>query len=151
MLSGRGGLEDRDRAIGTSSTNGYAEFTVLYRYLTDSFLSAGVLYDTQETSNPINFSDEEVLTFFANVQHAFSSSLIMSGSIYYDDAELQAQLAAANIKDNTLRFGISLTWQPTQNWSVIFSYDLDSTDSDSFFRREDRSRVGIVGRYSFGL
>ncbi len=151
LTNGRFGVQDRNRSIGTSNTNFYAEFTVLYQYLSDSFASFGVIYDTRETSVTLTFTDEKTFSIFANMQHAISPSLFISGSIYFDDAELQAQTAPLNITDQSLRLGIGVTYQPTQQLSLILSFDHDKTDSDDFFRQQDRSRVGFTVRYTFGL
>ncbi len=114
-------------------------------------MAFNITYETAETSAPIQFSGEETFSLLLNIQHALSSKIFLGGSIYYDSADLIAQAAPANISDNTVRLGLSAIYQPTQNWSIIFSYDFDDTGSDDFIRTETRSRVGISARYTFGL
>ncbi len=151
QLNGRLGVDDRQQEIGTGDTNFYGQLTGIYEYNSDSFLAFSVTYETLETSSPIQFSGEETLSFLFNVQHALTSKIFLAGSIYYDSADLVAQAATASINDNTVRLGLSAIYQPTRNWSVIFSYDFDDTGSDDNFRTETRSRVGISARYTFGL
>ncbi len=153
QISGRIGLDDRNQNAGNSGTNFYGQLTGIYQYSDKptSFLAFSVTYETVETSAPVTFSGEETFSLLFNVQHALTAKIFLAGSIYYDDADLIRQTALANVTDNTLRLGLSAIYQPTKNWSVIFSYDLDDTDSDDFVRTENRSRVGISARYSFGL
>ncbi len=122
-------------------------------------MAFSITYETVETSAPVAFSGEETFSLLLNVQHALTSKIFLAGSIYYDTADLIKQNALANISDNTVRLGLSAIYQPTQNWSIIFSYDFDDTDSDDpslapgaiNSRTETRSRVGISARYTFGL
>ena len=151
QISGRIGVDDRNQNAGSSKSNFYGQLTGVYKYNPDSFLAFIVTYETVETSAPITFSGEETFSLLLNVQHALTSKIFLAGSIYYDSADLISQTAPTDITDNTVRFGFSAIYQPTQNWSVIFSYDLDDTGSDDFFRTETRSRVGISARYTFGL
>ena len=84
----RGGVEDRNRESSTDNATFYGEFTTFYRYQEESFISAGVTYDIRETSNPLNFTDDEVLSVFFNAQHALSGALTASGSVLYNASEL---------------------------------------------------------------
>ncbi len=151
QISGRIGVDDRNQAIGTGDTNFFGDLTGVYKYNTDSFVAFSLTYETLETSAPIQFSGEETISFLINIQHALTSKIFLGGSIYYDSADLIRQSAAADITDNTVRLGLNAIYQPTQNWSIIFSYDFDDTGSDDDFRTETRSRVGISARYTFGL
>ena len=144
-------MDDRQQDIGTGNTNLYGQLTGIYQYNPDSFMAFSFTYETVETSAPIQFSGEDTFSLLLNVQHALTSKIFLAGSIYYDSAELIKQRAPENVSDNTVRLGLSAIYQPSQNWSIIFSYDFDDTGSDDPFRTETRSRVGISARYTFGL
>jgi hypothetical protein len=150
-ISTRFGLEDRDRSVSTDDSSANATVMVLHKYDNRSFFSLGVSYDIQETTNPVNYSDEEVLAFFANIQHALSGSVYLGASVYYDDVELRPQAATTKINYNALRIGFNLTYEPRPSWSVIFSLDYDDVSSSDIFRVQDRLRIGVSARYSFGL
>ncbi len=152
-IRGRFGVEDRDRISSSDNTSFYGEFTGSYRYQEESFLSAGVTYDIRETSNPLNFTDDEVLSLFINAQHTFSGAFTISGSVLYNASELLQRdpTAGPNVEDDTVRVGFGLTYKPSDNLAIIIDYDFDNTTSDDPVREENRHRVGINFRYTFGL
>ena len=74
-------------------------------------------YDIRETSNPTNFTDDEVLSVFLNAQHALSGALTASGSVLYNASELLRRdtTIAPNTEDDTIRVGFGLTYKHSDN------------------------------------
>ncbi len=110
-------------------------------------------YDIRETSNPLNFTDDEVLSLFFNAQHALSGALTASGSVLYNASELLRRdpTLGPNTEDDTIRVGFGLTYKHSDNLSIIIDYDYDKTGSSDPVREENRHRVGINFRYTFGI
>ena len=57
----------------------------------------------------------------------------------------------SNVDEDTIRLGFGLTYKPSENLAIIIDYDFDNTTSDDPVREENRHRVGINIRYTFGL
>ena len=150
-VNARFGLEDRDRSASSGVSSMYATVAVLHKYADRSYLSVGASFNIQETTNPVEYSDEEVLGFFVNAQHAVSGTLFIGGSVFYDNSDLRPRGANASITDGGLRLGLNMTYEPRPNWSAIFSLDYDDVSSDDPKRSQQRFRVGISARYTFGL
>ena len=94
MVSGRFGVESRDRDSQPDVTAPYIELSTRYSYAEDSFVAAGYSYTLEESSDPIRFNDSEVNRFFANVQHRLSGAFTASGSITYEPSAAAGPRAA---------------------------------------------------------
>ncbi|MDB6166762.1 MAG: hypothetical protein JWQ83_1902 [Lacunisphaera sp.] len=149
LLSARAGVEDRKRELAASVTAPYLELSARYTYAEGSFLAAGYTYNLEESSDVIRFTDSKMNRFFANVQHRLAGSLTASGSLTYESAQLQGRGAQVDLDEKTVRFGLGLSWQPTKNWTVSGTYDLDDVNSDDASRGQHRSRYGVNARYTF--
>ncbi len=150
LVSARVGFEDRHRDSTTSTTAPYAEFSSRYTYAEGSFLAAGYTYVIEEPSDIVNYTDSNVNRFFVNLQHRLTGTITASGSITYSPARLQGRGGVhADINEDTTRFGLGLSWQPTKNWTADATYDLDNVNSDDPGRGQNRNRLGVSARYTF--
>ena len=149
MLSGRLGVEDRNRESAADTTAPYAEFSVRYTYTEESFLSAGYMHTIEEPSDVDRFTDTKVNRFFVNVQHQLSGAFVVSGSLTHEPSQLQGRTGQVDIDEKTTRLGLALAWRPTKNWAVIGTFDYDDVSSDDPVRGQDRNRVGVSARYTF--
>lgn len=150
----RVGGESRDRegavAGGNDDQGFYLSATLVHRYADLSFLSAGATFQTNETDDLFRFVDQEVFSIFGNIQHAFTEQVIGSTSLTYTNADNQARPGFTNVEDVIVRWGLGVTYLPTENWSFIFRYDLDNVTSDRLEREQERSRITLSARYTFG-
>jgi hypothetical protein len=149
LIAFRGGIEDRERDAQPDTTAPYVEASARYTYAQDSFFSGGYTYAIEEPSDIIRFNDSEVSRFFANLQHRLTGTITASGSLTYELAELQARSPYTNIDETVLRFGLGLSWQPTKNWTVSATFDIDEIDSDDPDREQSRDRGGVSASYTF--
>lgn len=149
MVSARGGVEDRERDSQPDVTAPYVELSSRYTYSQDSYLAAGYSYTMEEPSDTLRFNDSEVNRFFVNVQHRLSGPFTCSGSITYEPSQLQGRGAQADIDEETLRFGFGVIWQPSKNWTVSGTYDLDDIQSDDPTREQNRDRYGVSASFTF--
>ena len=149
LVSARAGFEDRKREQAASTTAPYLELSARYTYSEGSFLAAGYTYNLEESSDVLRFTDSKVNRFFANLQHRLTGTFTASGSVTYESAQLQGRSPQVDIDEKTLRFGLGLSWQPTKNWTVAGTYDLDDVSSDDPSREQNRSRYGVNARYTF--
>ncbi len=149
LISGRAGFEDRNRKAQPDTTSPYIELRSRYTYAEGSFLAAGYTYSIEEPSDTDRFNDAKVNRFFVNVQHRLSGAFTFSGSLTYEPSQLQGRAPQANIDEKTTRFGLGLTWQPTKNWTVSATYDLDNIDSDDANRGQNRDRFGVGANFTF--
>ena len=149
MVTARGGVEDRERDSQPDVTAPYVELSTRYTYAQNSFLAAGYSYTLEEPSDTLRYNDSEVNRFFVNVQHRLSGPFTFSGTITYEPAQLQGRSAQPDIDEETLRFGVGVTWQPTKNWTVSGTYDLDDIQSDDPGREQNRDRIGVSASFTF--
>lgn len=149
LMSGRAGLEDRRRNSAPDTTTPYLEFSSRYSYNEGSYLALGYAYTLEETSDVARFTDSKVNRFFINAQHRLSGVITASGTITYEPAKLQGRGSQADIDEKTTRFGLGLIWQPTKNWSITGTYDLDEVNSDDANRDQNRDRLGVSARFTF--
>jgi len=150
-LSGRAGAEWRRRSSERDTTSPYGELTAIFTYADNSFLSGGYMFTLEETSDSARFTDSKVNRVFASVQHQVSALIVASGSLTYESTVLQGRRASAqgNIDEHTTRAGTALTYQPSKNWTVSASYDVDLVSSGDLAREMVRHRVGVSAGYSF--
>jgi hypothetical protein len=148
-LSGRAGLEDRERDGGDDTVVPYIELSLSRDYAEGSFISGGYVYTLEEPSDVLRFSDNQVNRLFVNLQHRISAFLNASGSITYEPSQLQGRGGQVDIEETTTRFGLGLSYLPTKNWLVSATFDLDRVDSDDIFRGQDRTRLGLMARFSY--
>jgi predicted porin len=149
LVSARGGVEDRRRESQPDVTAPYVELTSRYTYGEDSFVAAGYSYSLEEPSDIVRFNDSEVNRFFVNVQHRLSGAFTFAGSVTYEPAQLQGRGPQPDVDEETLRLGLGLTWQPSKNWSINGTYDLDDIQSDEPGREQNRERIGVNASFTF--
>lgn len=150
LMSARAGFEAREREAGPNTTAPYVELSSRYTYAEGSFLAAGYTYTIEEPSDVASYTDTDVNRLFVNLQHRLTGTLTAAGSLTYEPSRLQGRAGVhADIDEKTTRFGLSLTWQPTTNWSVSGTCDLDDVNSDDPARGQKRSRYGVSARFTF--
>ena len=148
-LTARAGAEWRHRSSERSTTAPTAELSAKYDYADGSFFTGGYVYTIEEASDTAQFTDNKVNRFFLNVQHTIRPLLIASGSFTYEPSTLQGRRLTANVAEDTLRSGVSLSYLPTKQWTVALSYDNDHVTSDESARNLERDRVGLNASYAF--
>ena len=148
-LTGRAGVEDRQREGERRTTAPYAELTGRYDYAEQSFVSGGYTHSLEETDNPALFTDTRVNRFFVNLQEALTAQVVASVSVTVEPATLLGRRGQPNISETTTRFGFALTYVARKNFTFSATYDCDRIHSDAPDRRQDRTRLGINGRLYF--
>lgn len=150
-LSGRFGGEWRSRVGAPDTTAPFLEFSGRYAYAERSFLTGGVGYTIDESSDPDRFTDQKVTRYFVNVQHALTALIVASLSADYEPAELQARppITTQDLSETVTRVGAALSYLPGKNWTISASYDLDHVESDDPSRTVVRHRAGMSVTYSF--
>jgi hypothetical protein len=148
-VSGRLGVEWRQRESERNTTTPYAEFSTKYDYAAKSFLLGGFSYSIDETSDTGRFNDSKAYRAFVSVQHTLTALIVTSGSLTYEPATLQGRRGQVDVDEKTVRAGAALTYLPNKNWSVSASFDYDRTRSDDPGRNLNRTRVGLSAVYSF--
>jgi predicted porin len=148
-LSARLGAEWRNRKGENSTTSPSAELSMKYDYTKESFVSAGYSYTIEEASNVAQYTDTKVNRLFLNFQHSLSPVLVGSASLTYEPSSLQGRTGFADISEQTLRFGVGLSYVPDKNWTISLTFDLDKVNSDDSSREMDRDRVALMAVYSF--
>jgi len=147
-VSGRLGVEWRNRAGERDATAPFAEVSGKYDYSQRSFLAAGYAYTLEETSDTLRFLDSRVHRLFANVQHAVTALTVASASATFEPARLHGRRFQADIDETTWRVGAAYTYLPSKNWSVSAHFDYDRVRSDDRFRSLRRQRVGLNVAYA---
>ncbi len=147
--TGRAGYEWRERDGAPDTGAPYAEFSAKADYAERSYLTAGYVHTFEEASNVVQFTDTEVNRFFVNVQHSVSALVVASASFNYEPSTLQGRGAQVDIDERTTRFGLALTYLPTQHLSVAATFDDDHVKSDDVTRGMKRQRYGVNATYSF--
>ena len=145
----RAGRESRTRSSQASTSAPYAEISSNYAYSEGSYMTGGYMYTLEEPSDPDTYTDTKVNRFFATLQHKLSPLVTVSGSLTYEDSELQGRTGRADLKETTTRFGLGVVWQPTKNWSFSATYDVDHTASNDANRNQDRTRFGVGAKLLF--
>jgi hypothetical protein len=148
-VSARAGAEWRHRNSERSTTAPTAELSAKYDYADGSFVTGGYVYTIEEASDTTQFTDNRVNRFFVNLQHTIRPLLIASGSFTYEPSTLQGRRGFANVAEDTFRSGVSLSYLPTKQWTVSFSYDNDHVSSAESARNLARDRVGLNASYAF--
>ena len=149
MLAGRVGGEARNRSAAPDTTSPYVELSARYTYAEGSFLASGYTYTLEEPSDVNRFTDTKVNRIFVNLQHRLSGLLTAAGSLSYEPSELQGRGRQMNVAEKTTRLGLGLSWQPSKNWTVNLSGDLDRVNSEDASRGQSRNRYGLSARYTF--
>lgn len=147
--SARAGAEWRRRDAEQSTTAPYAELSLKYEYRKASYLSGGVVFTLEETSDVARFNDTKVNRAFVNMQHHVTALVVASGSLIVESSELQGRRGQLDLQESTVRAGGALSYLPTKNWTVSASYDLDRVRSDERTREMVRHRVGLTAGYAF--
>lgn len=147
-LSGRVGVEQRNRA-GLSDDNApYVQITGKYDLGAQAYVSGGYTYSYEETSDIAQFSDAKVHRFFVNYQQPVTDLIIASASGSYFDSSLQRRVGSS-VSEDGFTLGFALTYLPATNWSVSATVDFDKVNSDISYRDLDRSRVGANVSFVF--
>lgn len=153
-LSGRIGVEARDRNTGESTDSLNLDVRYVFRYQPTSYLSVGIGHEIEEATNTDRFFDEEATRVSVNLQHDLTGNGILLGSIgvHYKTATLRGrETAGADDSDEeTLRLGLGVTYNISNNLRVIGQYDLDEVTSDVVARERTRNRFSISVSYKFG-
>jgi hypothetical protein len=152
LVSGRAGLENRERESGSDTTAPYIELSSRYTYTEGSYLAVGYSYSFEEPSDVDRFTDNQVNRLFANVQHQLSGAFTASGSLTYEPSQLQGRpgpTGSVDIEETTTRLGLALSWRPNKNWTLTGTYDYDDVSSDDANRSQNRDRLGIAARLTF--
>ncbi|HTX64978.1 MAG TPA: hypothetical protein VMD31_04350 [Opitutaceae bacterium] len=148
-LSGRAGVESREREGSSNITAPSVELTGQYNYTENSFVTAGYTYSLEETDNPTAFNDTKTNRLFVNVQQALTGMVVASGSLTVEPSVLQGRGGQTNVNETATRFGLALTYVARKNLTFSATYDYDKVNSDAAERRQDRSRFGLNGRLYF--
>jgi len=147
--SGRLGYEWRDREGASDDDVPYLEFSLKYDYAERSYLTAGFVHTLEEASNVVQFTDTRVNRFFVNLQHAVSALIVASTSVTYEPSTLLGRAGQVDVDDTTTRFGMALSYLPTQHWTLSATFDNDRVKSDDNARELKRTRYGVSAVYSF--
>ncbi len=147
------GAQDRDRTgVATSDSSFfYGDISVVNRYAENSHVTIGAQYDVKEPDDTATFLDAEAYSIFVNFQHALSGKTFITGSVTYEDAAFNARAGFTDIDEESVRFGLGLTYNVSEQLTLLFNYDYDNKSSDTPKREEDRSRFGVQARYAFGI
>lgn len=148
-LECRIGAEVRDREGGENTTEPFAEVRATYDYAARSYMSAGFTYTLTETSDTSAFTDTETAELEANISHYLSDMIVAGASVTYAIELLQGRVGVADVEEDTLRFGISLSYAPRKSLVVSVTYDYDQVFSGIESRDEIRNRVGIKVGHAF--
>ncbi len=149
IFTARGGFENRSRDFTGSTSAPYVELSAKHAYAEGSSFTATYTYSLEESTDVLRFTDSKVSRFAATVQHHLSPMVIASSSFIYESAELQGRVGQRNLAESATRFGVALIWQPTKNWDVGATLDVDHTTSDDVNRTQERTRYGLGARFSF--
>lgn len=147
--TGRLGYEWREREGAGDTTAPYVELSAKLDFAEKSYLTGGYIHTLEEASNVAQFTDVKVNRFFVNIQHAVSAFIVVSSSITYEPSTLLGRGAQVDVEEDTTRFGLALSYLPTQHWSVSATFDNDRVKSDDPARALKRQRYGISAAYSF--
>lgn len=150
-LSGRVGVEWRERMREEDATSPYAEFSGRYQYAEQSWIVGGYAYTFDEASDTARFTDQKGHRLFVNVQHALTALIVASVSADYAPAELQGRrrVQQPNLRETSTRAGAALSYLPTKNWVISASYDFDRVQSDEASRGLERHRAALSATYAF--
>ena len=139
---------------GQSDLSPYAQASLRYTYLPESFLEAGFSYDYSASSvfQPDSAGNltlnSQAATVYASLNHRITPKLY--GSIL---AQFQnGTFYGGSIDGQTEQYylvGLNLQYRFTPNFSAEVGYNYDDVKSDLSFRSYDRNRVyvGFTGSY----
>ncbi len=147
--SGRLGYEWRTRDGAGDEDVPYLELSGKYDYAERSYLTAGYVHTLEEASNVVQFTDTRVNRFFVNLQHAVSALIVASTSLTYEPSTLLGRPGQVDVDEKTTRFGMALSYLPTQHWTLSATFDNDRVKSDDSARELKRTRYGVSASYSF--
>lgn len=154
-VSVRTGLEDRNRNGADGLTRFYGQLAFHHYFTRNSFVNLAAEYAVQEVQATQSFYDKSGPSFIVNVQYDPSGAgqFYFTGNLIYSRFTLHArpEFVAGNVMDDELRAGLAAVWTYRNRWSLIASYDFDFTDSELDIRDEERHRIGVSLRYTFGL
>lgn len=165
--------------------NPYLELEATYAYQSRAEASLLVSYRTLTTSNPAEFPLKETFRTRASVRHPLTSRMTLGASLdlrweTLEGANRVVELGSfsgddfvpiatvletrAELQDFEYRFGLSLTYEPAENWALIAdtsyvsresSYEggepLPGDLSEAEARERERFLFTISARYTFGI
>lgn len=175
QISFRAGVEQRNidnPVIGADDieeTDPFAEVSTNFSYAPRASITGTVRYQSQTTSNPELYPDQQSFVTRARLQQPLGRVLTLGvglSQIYYV-LEPTEGLGYLDITEREYRAGVSLTWNPNDNWSFIAEYNYTNRESEvdeegtpaeeiltenfSANRERERSILTISARYSFGV
>lgn len=145
----RVGVETRDREEGENTTDPFAEIRATYDYTERNFVSVALRYALIETSDTGSFTDSEAAELEANVSHYLTDMIAAGASVSYAMESLLGRTGVADVDENTLRFGVSMNYEPRDSVVISVTYDYDQIYSETESRDEVRNRVGLQVGYAF--
>jgi len=149
-LTGRLGMEHRQRSGGNNDTLPYAELGLKFDYGQGSYVSAGYGYSVEETSNIDVYSDMSVNRFFVNLQQTLTARFLVTGAVIWEPSRLHIRPGGGSDKNETnAQLGVALIYRPSKVWSISATFDYDRIDSDDASRQLKRARTGLNAKYVF--
>jgi len=149
-LSGRIGMEERQREGERRASLPYAELGLKLDYGQGSYVSAGYGYSVEETSNIELYTDMSVNRFFINIQQTIVPKLVATTSVTLEPSKLHGRQGVRPDQSETnLQSGFALIYRASKTWSVSATFDYDHITSDDPFRQLKRSRGGLSAKYVF--
>lgn len=149
LIQVRGGAEFRIRENNPNRTSPYGEVTAVYALTERSYVSGAFTYGIFETTDTTSYLDQENLDLQLNFEYFVLPRVALSGSLFYQYAQLNGRGAIADANEYTYRTGVGVTYLVTDDWSVWVDYDYDFVDSQVPGRNQVRNRVGGYVRYTF--
>lgn len=149
-FSGRLGGEALQRKDGGDDLLPYVELGVKQDWRDRGFISGGYTVSVQESSNIHAYTDMYVHRFFVNAQRLLAKNITLAGAFDWQPGRLNGrEHVAADINEDAIKAGVSLTFSTSRHWSFSFTCDYDKVNSEDPNRELERTRLGISGRWVF--
>ncbi len=149
LLQLRGGAEFRIREGNPNRNSPYGEITAVYWLSERSYVSGALTYGIFDTTDTNNYLDQENLDAILNVEYFVLPRISLSGSLFYQYAQLNGRNFVPDANEYTYRAGVGVTYLITDDWAAWIDYDYDFVDSQVQGRNQVRNRVGGYFRYTF--
>ncbi|GHB95499.1 transporter [Cerasicoccus arenae] len=145
----RGGAEFRVRESAPNRNSPYGEVTAVYQLTERSYVSGAATYGIFQTTDTNSFLDQENLDLELNFEYFVFPKIAVSGSLFYQYAQMNGRGLVADANEYTYRAGVGVSYLITDNWALWVDYDYDLVDSQVPGRDQVRNRVGGYFRYTF--
>ncbi|MEO0795692.1 MAG: hypothetical protein AAFX93_11035 [Verrucomicrobiota bacterium] len=149
FILARVGAEFRIRENNPNRNSPYGELTAVYSLTERSYISGALTYGIFETTDTLSFLDQENLDLQLNIEYFVLPKVAVSGSGFFQYAQLNGRTFVADADEYTYRAGVGISYLPTDNLTIWINYDYDFVDSQVNGRNQVRNRVGGYARYSF--